>query len=88
MIAKPNFHNSSVFSENLIAIELRKLEVKFNKSMYIGMCILDVSKICLYEFYYVYMIPLYRDKCKIMYIDTDSFCLSHRVRGCLRDDET
>jgi len=72
MIAKPNFHSRSVFSENLMAVELRKLEVKLNKPIYIGMCILDISKICLYEFHYEYMIPLYRDKCKIMYTDTDS----------------
>ncbi|RLU19991.1 hypothetical protein DMN91_008550 [Ooceraea biroi] len=44
MIAKPNFHSRSVFSENLVAIELRKLEVKFNKPIYVGMCILDISK--------------------------------------------
>ncbi|KAL6438748.1 hypothetical protein ACFW04_004622 [Cataglyphis niger] len=31
MIAKPNFHSRSIFSENLVAVELRKLEVKFNK---------------------------------------------------------
>ncbi|KAL6445444.1 hypothetical protein ACFW04_000786 [Cataglyphis niger] len=44
MIAKPNFHSRSIFSENLVAVELRKLEVKFNKPIYIGMCILDISK--------------------------------------------
>ncbi|XP_036139531.1 uncharacterized protein LOC118644648 [Monomorium pharaonis] len=55
MIAKPNFHSRSVFSENLIAIELRNLEVKFNKPIYVGMCILDISKICLYEFHHEYM---------------------------------
>ena len=42
------------------------------KPIYVGMCILDISKVCLYEFYYEYMAPLYRDKCKIMYTDTDS----------------
>ena len=31
MIAKSNFHSRSIFSENLIAVELRKLEVKLNK---------------------------------------------------------
>ena len=36
------------------------------------MCILEISKLRLYEFHYEYMIPLYRDKCKIMYTDTDS----------------
>jgi len=34
MIAKPNFHNRSVFSENLVAIEMRKLEVKLDKPIY------------------------------------------------------
>ncbi|XP_071632803.1 uncharacterized protein [Temnothorax longispinosus] len=37
MIARPNFHSNSVFSENLLAIELRKLEVKFDKPIYVGM---------------------------------------------------
>jgi len=72
MIAKPNFHSRSVFSENLVTIELRKLEVKFNKPIYVEMCILDISKTCLYEFHHEYMLSLYRDKCKIMYTDTDS----------------
>ncbi|RLU19246.1 hypothetical protein DMN91_007803 [Ooceraea biroi] len=72
MIAKPNFHSCSVFSENLVAIEMRKLEVKFNKPIYVGMCILDVSKVCLYEFHHEYMLPLYREKCKVTYTDTDS----------------
>ena len=72
MIAKPNFHSRSIFSENLIAIELKKLKVKFNKPIYVGMCILDISKTCLYEFHHEYMVPLYRDKCKVMYTDTDS----------------
>jgi len=60
LIAKPNFHSQSVFSENLVAVELRKKEVKFNKPIYVGMCIFDLSKICLYEFYYEYMFPISR----------------------------
>ncbi|KAL6429482.1 hypothetical protein ACFW04_008266 [Cataglyphis niger] len=77
MIAKPNFHSRSVFAEDLVAVELRKLEIKFYKPIYVGMCILDISKIRLYEFHYEYMLPLYRDKCGIMYTDTDS--LIYRV---------
>ncbi|RLU24062.1 hypothetical protein DMN91_004271 [Ooceraea biroi] len=66
LIAKPNFHSRSVFSANLAAIELCKLQAKFNKPIYVGMCILDISKTCLYEFHHEYMVPLYRDKCNIM----------------------
>jgi hypothetical protein len=71
-ISRPNFHSRSVFAENLVAIEMRKLEVTFNKPIYVGMCILDISKICLYDFHHEYMLPLYREKCKVMYTDTDS----------------
>ena len=69
-IAKPNFHSKSAFSENLIAVELRKLEVKLNKSIYVGMCILKISKLRVYEFHYEYIISLYCDKCKIIYTDS------------------
>ena len=43
---------ASVIAENLIAVEMHNLEVKFDKSIYVGMCILDISKVCLYEFHH------------------------------------
>ena len=58
MIAKLNFHSHSIFSKNLV-IELRKLEVKFDKPIYVGMCILDISKTCLYEFNHKYQVYKY-----------------------------
>ncbi|XP_071637544.1 uncharacterized protein [Temnothorax longispinosus] len=76
LIGRPNFHSRSVFSENLVAIELRKLEVKFNKPVYVGMSILEISKTCFYEFHYDYMMPLYGDRCRIAYTDTDSLIYS------------
>ena len=60
MIAKPNFHSRSVFAENFIAVERRKLEVKFKKPIYVGMCILDISKVCLYEFHHEYVTNISR----------------------------
>ncbi|KYN19375.1 hypothetical protein ALC57_08291 [Trachymyrmex cornetzi] len=49
---KASSHTSAVA---MIAVELRKLEVKFDKPIYVSMCILDISKVCLYEFHYEYM---------------------------------
>jgi len=72
-MAKPNFYSRSVFLENLVAIEMRKLEVKFDKPIYVGICILDISKMSLYEFHHEYMLPLFREKCKVMYTDTDIY---------------
>jgi len=56
MIAKPIFYSRSVFSENLVAVELRKLEMKFNKPIYIGMCILDIRHACIRVFHHEYML--------------------------------
>jgi len=65
MIAKPNFH--SIFSENLIAIELYKFEVKFDKLIYVGICLI-YPNVC--TNFTINMAPLFREKCKITDIDS------------------
>lgn len=72
LIAKPNFHSQTIFNENLVAIELRKTEIFMNKPIYLGQVILDISKICLFNFHYEYILHVYGDKCKCLYTDTDS----------------
>ena len=44
-----------------------------NKPVYFGMSILDISKTLMYEFWYDYLKPKYKDKVKLCYMDTDSF---------------
>ena len=43
------------------------------KPLYLGMSILDISKILMHEFWYDYIIPKYGDRAKLCYTDTDSF---------------
>ncbi|XP_066583804.1 uncharacterized protein [Prorops nasuta] len=76
LISKPNFHSRAIFKENLVAIQLSKLSAKFDKPVYVGMSILDISKTCMYEFHYDYMLPTFGSKCKAMYTDTDSLVYS------------
>jgi Mg2+ and Co2+ transporter CorA len=70
LFARPNFHIRPVFTEDPVDIELRKRNIKFNKTLYIGMCTLDISKTCLYIFLYDYMVPNFAENCKIIYTDT------------------
>ena len=55
---------------------MKKTKVKMNKPVYFGMSILDISKALMYEFWYKYLKPKYKDKAKLCYIDTDSFVIN------------
>ena len=44
---EPNYHTTKYFSENVMASEMKKTEVKMNKSIYLVMSILDISKTCM-----------------------------------------
>ena len=50
LVSGPNYHTTKYFSENLIAIEMKKTKVKMNKPIYLGMSMLDISRTLIYEF--------------------------------------
>ena len=75
LISEPTYHTTKRFSENVLAIEMKKTKVKMNKSVYLGMSILDISKTLMYKFCYDYIKPKYGDKTKLCYTDTDSFII-------------
>ena len=46
-----------------------------SKPVYLGMSILNISKMPMYEFWYNYVKPKYKEKAKLCYMDTDSFVI-------------
>ena len=52
LVSKPNYWTIKGFSENLVAIEMKKAKVKMNKPVYLGFSILEISKTLMYEFWY------------------------------------
>ena len=56
-----------------------------NKPIYLGMSILDISKILMYEFWYNYIKPKYQDKAKLCYMDTDSFIIHIKTEDFYKD---
>jgi len=73
-VNKPHFKNFKIFSDGLIAVEMNKTEVKYDKPMIVGMCILDLSKWLMYDFHYNTMKKTYGDNAKLLFTDTDSLC--------------
>ncbi|XP_066600744.1 uncharacterized protein [Prorops nasuta] len=72
LVSKPNFYRISIFDEDLVAIQLKKLNVIIDKPIFIGMCVLDLSKVCLYSFHYDVILPKFKLDVKLLYTDTDS----------------
>ena len=75
LVSEPNYHSCKKFSDHLMAIEMKKTRVKMTKPLYLGMSILDISKILMHTFWYDYINPKYRDRAKLCYTDTDSFII-------------
>ena len=76
LVSEPNYHTINLISEDLSIIEMKKTNVKMNKPIYLGLSILEISKILMYKFWYDYMKPKYVNDVKLCYMDTDSFTMN------------
>ena len=64
---------------------MNKTRVKRNKPIYLGLSILDSSKILMYEFWYQNMKPKYGNDVKLCYMDTDSFIMNIKTEDFYKD---
>ena len=85
LMSEPNYHTTKWFSENLLAIEMKKTKVKINKPVHVGLSILEISKTLMYEFWYDYMKPKYGDNVKLCYMDTNSFIMHIKTEDFYKD---
>ena len=56
-----------------------------NKPVYLGLSILELSKILMYQFWYDYVKPNYDEKAKLCYMDTDSFIVYIKTDDIYKD---
>ena len=86
LAAKPNFKGPpKIFSENLVSVHMKKTSLTMNKPVYLGMCILDLSKIIMYDFHYNYIKPKYGEKAKLLMTDTDSLFYEIQTEDFYKD---
>ena len=84
-IKKPNFERAVIFGRRLVALHMGKTEIYFNKPVYVGQAILDLSKILMFDFHYNYIKPKYGNKAELLFTDTDSLMYEIRTKDFYKD---
>ena len=82
---KPNFDRATIFDKNLIAVHMKKTEVYFNKPVYVGQAILDLSKTLMFDFHYNYIRNKYDTKAELLFTDTDSLMYEIQTEDFYKD---
>ena len=85
LVSEPNYHTMNYILEDLSIIEMNKTRVKMNKPICLGLSILYISKILMYEFWYDYMKPKYGNDVKLCYMDTDNFIMNIKTEDFYKD---
>ena len=86
LAAKPNFKGPpKIFSENLVSVHMKKTYLTMDKPVYLGMCILDLSKVIMYDFHYNHIKPKYGNNAKLLFTDTDSLFYEIQTEDFYKD---
>ena len=85
LASKPNYESRKIFNENLVSVHMKKTSLTMNKPVYLGMSILDLSKIIMFDFHYNYIKPKYGNHAKLLFTDTDSFLYEIQTEDFYKD---
>ena len=66
LVSEPNYHTMKLIHDNLAIIEMKKVKVKMNKPIYLGLSMLDISKITMFEFWYDFIKSKYGSSAKFL----------------------
>ena len=85
MIRQPNFQNAYQISNKLRFVESKPIKTVFNKPIYLGACILETSKLHMYQFWYDHLKNKYNNKVELICSDTDSFIIHVETDDIYKD---
>jgi hypothetical protein len=74
-VKKINFKRETIFTNKLVALHMNRMQVKYNKPIYAGLSVLEMSKWRMSKFMYEYLKPKWGDKVKVIQTDTDGLML-------------
>ena len=82
--SKPGYKRFSIFSHDLVGVEIATPYIVLDKPIYIGATILDLSKLLMYRFWYDVLKVKY-DNIKLCFTDTDSFLFHAETPDLYKD---
>ena len=85
MVSEPNYCTTKFSTENVLTTEIKNTEILVNKPVYLGLSILGLSKILIYQFCFDYVKPKYVEKAKLCYMDTDGFIVYVKADDIYKD---
>ena len=87
LVAKPNFKQYTIYNEFVVGIQMGVTKVKLNKPSYVGVSILDLLKILMYDFFYDFVQPTWGPQAEVLFTDTDSLALQVQTEDLYKDIE-
>ena len=85
LIRQPNFQNAYQISNKLCLVESKPVKTVFDKPIYLGACILETSKLHMYQFWYDHLKNKCNDKVELIYTDTDFFIIQVETDDIYKD---
>ena len=65
LVSGPNYRTIKFLTENVLAIEMKKAKILMTNLVCLGVSILELSKLLMYEFLYNYVKQKYGEKAKL-----------------------
>jgi len=84
-VSKVTFRQSEIINQDLVMVRSARTKIKLNKPIAVGFCILELSKVIMYTFFYEHLKAKYAERCTLLFTDTDSLCCQITTRD-LYDD--
>ena len=85
LAARPTYVSHKILHENLVAVHYKQTKLVMDKPLYVGMSILELSKVLMYDFHYNYILPKYGKKAKLLFTDTDSLTYLIKTEDIYQD---
>ena len=77
--------SQKIFDNDLVAIRKSIVTLKLNKPAYVVMCILDLSRLLMYEFHYDWIKDKYGNKSRLSFTDTDNLMYETKTEDVSED---